>query len=91
MRVAFDCDGTLIDLKNKPRHEVIDLFRALEALGAEMIIWSGGGVEYAERVRDRLGLEARVIPKGTIVVDIAVDDQTVNLGLANILVSEGEW
>jgi hydroxymethylpyrimidine pyrophosphatase-like HAD family hydrolase len=71
---AFDVDGTLINLDDTPRYDVIRLFHALESLGCTMVIWSGGGVDYAMRWRDKLGLNASVIRKGQIQADLAVDD-----------------
>ena len=74
-KVAFDCDGTLWDYDRKPRHEIIDLFRAFEALGCHMIIWSGGGIGYAEQAARNLGLKAQVVVKGSVQVDISFDDE----------------
>ncbi len=91
MTVCFDIDGTLINYDGSPRQEVIDLFRAFEKLGATMVIWSGGGVDYATRVRDRLGLEAQIHAKGSFKPDLAIDDQSVNLGKINFRVGDGSW
>lgn len=78
MTVAFDVDGTLIhmagDLCDTPRYDVVQLFKLLEAFGCEMYIWSGGGIDYATRWRDKLGLKAEVIRKGSMTVDLAIDD-----------------
>lgn len=87
MKVAFDCDGTLIDLQGNPRHEVIDLFRTLKALGCEMFIWSGGGVDYAGSIARRLGLNAIISRKGSFKPDLAVDDMDTSLGIANLIVA----
>ena len=90
--VAFDVDGTLIHLaggkEDTPRYDVIQFFHLLESFGFCMAIWSGGGVDYAERWRDKLGLTARVVPKGSFVPDIAVDDEEVSLGKVNICVTK---
>lgn len=75
MKIAFDIDYTLIGKDYEPKHEVIDLFRWFEKRGWDMIIWSGGGIEYAETWAGKLGLEARVIQKCSEKVDIAVDDK----------------
>jgi hypothetical protein len=40
-----------------------------------MYIWSGGGVDYATRWRDKLGLTAIVVEKGSFTPDIAFDDE----------------
>lgn len=74
VNIAFDCSGTLIGIDGKPRHEVIDLFRSLQEFGFEMYIWSGDGVDYANSVKERLGLKATVVAKGSFIPDVAVDD-----------------
>jgi phosphoserine phosphatase len=74
MKIAFDVDSTLIDDEDKPRYDVIDLFRWFECHGHEMIIWSGGGIEYSKHWADKLGLNAVVVEKCSIGVDIVVDD-----------------
>ena len=96
LNIFFDVDGTLIwpegipnELPDTPRYEVIQLFHAFERLGCRMFIWSGGGCDYAIRWRDRLGLKASVITKGAVdpdIIDIAVDDEEVKLGIVNIKV-----
>lgn len=90
--VAFDVDGTLIHqtekLADTPRYDIIQLFHIFEKLGFKMYIWSGGGIDYATHWRDKLGLSAEVIAKGSISVDIAVDDMAheseFNLGKVSI-------
>jgi phosphoserine phosphatase len=74
MKIAFDVDYTLIDQHDKPKHDVIDLFRWFQSHGHEMIIWSGGGLDYAQHFADKLGLVATILEKWSIPVDIAVDD-----------------
>ena len=74
MKIAFDVDYTLIDDKYAPIYDNIDLFRWFERHGHDMIIWSGGGVDYATRIAERLGLKARIVDKCSESVDIAVDD-----------------
>lgn len=54
--VAFDVDGTLINDIEEPRWDVIDLLRAFSNLGWRVIVWSGGGENYARHWVDRLGL-----------------------------------
>lgn len=89
--VAFDVDGTLIDYESKPRYEVIDLLRAFSALGANIVVWSGGGVEYADKWVVQLGLKPfvdRVVHKGSIFPHLVVDDVAgVDLGDTNFVVS----
>ena len=76
--VAFDVDGTLIHQAgpkaDTPRYDVIQLYKILESLGCDMWIWSGGGVDYAQRWADKLGLRAQISAKGNMRPDIAVDD-----------------
>ncbi len=90
--VCFDVDGTLIHqegpLCDTPRYEIIALFKSFESLGCMMYIWSGGGVQYAKRWRDKLGLTALVVEKGSFTPDIAIDDMAheseFNLGKVNL-------
>ena len=92
--IAFDVDGTLIhqvgEKEDTPRYEIIALFRSFEALGCHMVIWSGGGVDYAARWAEKLGLKAEIRPKdnegGNFVPDIAFDDLEVKLGIVNVRV-----
>lgn len=64
MKVAFDVDGTLIyPDSDTPRYEVIALFKSLESFGCDMYIWSGGGINYAQRWSEKLGLKATIKPK----------------------------
>lgn len=47
--VAFDVDGTLIDQYDAPRYEIVNLFLFLhEHTNCDLVIWSGGGLDYAE-------------------------------------------
>lgn len=90
MIIAFDVDGTLIyqigEYVDTPRYDVIQMFELFQKFGNEMIIWSGSGFDYAERWAQKLGLDARILEKGSIVPDIAVDDMEVKLGKVNIKV-----
>jgi len=76
--VAFDVDGTLIKQgvmsEDTPRYEVIQLFKLLESFGCEMYVWSGGGIDYAKRWVEKLGLDAHVVAKKSFTPDIAIDD-----------------
>lgn len=75
VKVCFDVDGTLLDAKEDfPRHEIIDAFRVFEKLGCDMYVWSGSGVDYAERWSYKLGLKAKVVAKWSFNPDIAIDD-----------------
>lgn len=86
--VAFDVDGTLIfEVNDTPRFEVIDMFRGYEKFGCEMFIWSAEGIDYAEKWRDKLGLDAKVVEKGSFTPDISYDDiKACKLGRVNICV-----
>lgn len=89
LTIAFDVDGTLIGLQNdSPRYEIIQVFLTLHNLGHNMVIWSGGGVDYAERWAFKLGLDwqTQILAKGSIVPDIAFDDEDVQLGKVNVKV-----
>lgn len=78
LTVAFDVDGTLIHqegpLCDTPRYEIIQLFQLFESLGYTMYIWSGGGIQYAERWAEKLGLNAQIVGKGSFEPDLSVDD-----------------
>ena len=90
MKVCFDVDGTLIHLaghySDTPRYEVIQLFKLFQSFGCEMYVWSGGGVYYAKRWAEKLGLDCTITVKGDFVPDIAVDDEAVSLGKVNMRV-----
>lgn len=87
MIAAFDIDGTLRTLEGKPNQPVIDLLHIFQTLGYDIVVWSGGGVEYAKNVVDSLNLKnVHVRAKGSIKPEIAFDDQRVNLGYNNICV-----
>jgi hydroxymethylpyrimidine pyrophosphatase-like HAD family hydrolase len=86
---AFDVDGTIFTTDDQPRWEVIDLMFALQALGAEIYVWSGGGIEYAKHKLNTIQLDEsgfNVVAKGALVPNLAVDDQTVKLGKTNMQV-----
>lgn len=56
MIFAFDVDGTLITYSDKPRWDVIDTLRHLSKFGT-ILVWSGGGKDYAEQWVRKLHLE----------------------------------
>ena len=93
LKIAFDVDDTLISppeatglLQDVPNYDTIAVYRWFEAQGHEMIIWSGGGVDYARMWADKLGLTPHVCRKGEMPVDIAFDDCDVKLGTVNVKV-----
>ena len=87
-KIAFDCDLTLITHDDRPIYDNINVLRWVLAHNYDVIVWSGGGLSYAEMWVRRLGLEGlvRVIEKGSEEVDIAFDDEDVKLGKVNIKV-----
>lgn len=88
-QIAFDVDGTLIDQDGKPRYEIIEIYRMFESLGCHMIIWSGGGENYAQNIANRLGLKAEIIRKchKDRYIDIAFDDVGIDTDNPNINVT----
>lgn len=104
MKIAFDVDDTLIipsvvtGARDVPNYETIAIFRWFQAQGNDMIIWSGSGLDWATTWAEKLGLQARIIVKGSEPVDIAFDDCDVTLGKVNVKVkriensiSRAEW
>lgn len=90
MIIAFDVDGTLIDLNDKPRRNILDMLKFLSS-NNKIIVWSGGGKLYAEMIVRRLGLEKYIFSccskiGNDFIPDIAFDDELVNLGKVNIKV-----
>lgn len=104
MKIAFDVDDTLIipsvvtGARDVPNYETIAIFRWFQEQGNDMIIWSGSGLDWASTWAEKLGLNARIIVKGSELVDIAFDDCDVTLGKVNVKVkriensiSRAEW
>src|ERR1017187_3085908 len=93
LAVAFDVDGTLIQLtgpkEDTPRYEIISMFHFYEKMGCRMFIWIGGGIDYAARWRDKLGLTATVVAKNSFTPDICFDDEEVNMAKVNVRVALG--
>jgi len=96
MRIAFDIDDTLIipavatsSPADTPNYNLINVYRWFQAQGHEMILWSGGGMDYAKTWGEKLGLEpfqVLIKEKGQL-VDIAFDDCAVDLATTNIKVN----
>lgn len=86
--VGFDVDGTLIRAHDdSPRYSIIELFDKFQKLGCWMVIASGGGVPYAARWAEKLGLIAEIWPKEKLQeADIVFDDETNQLGKVGIYV-----
>lgn len=108
-RIAFDVDDTLLTPsvatefdRDVPNYSTIALYRWFQEQGNYMIIWSGGGEDYARVWANKLGLTAdEIIAKTTErkdEIDIAFDDSEIDLAKVNIRVkrvansvSRKEW
>lgn len=92
VKIAFDVDETLITINSRgetvPNYITITTLQLMHGMfqNAEIIVWSGSGVEYATRWTQRLSIDnlVRVIAKGSEEVDISIDDQKVKLGTVNL-------
>lgn len=110
LKVAFDIDDTLlvpsivgpngISGDNVPNYEVISVLRWFQAMGAEIVLWSGSGVDWAQRWGEKFGLEPFTVRRKekSEDIDIAFDDCIVDLGKVNMRVkrlrnglSREEW
>ena len=110
--VAWDVDDTLLipavaigdgtGGKDMPNHKNIQVLRWFSLQGHHVIVWSGGGVPYANMWVDRLGIRKHVdeviIKEKNPQVDICFDDCDVDLATVNIKVkrlnnsqSREEW
>lgn len=91
-KIAFDVDETLITINSRgetvPKYTTIITLQMMHGMfqNSEIIVWSGSGLEYAQRCTQKLGIDnlVRVIVKGSEEVDIAIDDQKVKLGTVNL-------
>lgn len=90
--IAFDVDGTLIDNDDRPRKQVINALTFLHGLpNVKIVVWSGGGKDYAAMWCRRLAIEDYVDEVAgkdpQRVVDIAFDDMPeVKLGKVQVIV-----
>jgi len=90
--VAFDVDGTLVDYHDKPRMDVLSLLTNFKRLGFKVIVWSGGGYDYAKTWVYKLGIAAfvdEIYDKhdlGRPVPDMCFDDERVSLADKNFMV-----
>jgi len=90
MNIAFDCDGTLIDFEDQPRTEMVLLARALRLSDHRVIIWSGGGKNYAEKVMRQCFGELKFecfakFADNVPPIDIAFDDDRMVSGVRTLL------
>ena len=94
MTIAFDVDGTIVNLDDTPNFKVIDLLRWFSQNGDRVIVWSGGGGDYAKMWADRFNLPyftTAMKDRATAKlwdIDIVVDDEFVKLGKVNIKVNK---
>lgn len=93
--IAFDVDGTLIDSDDNPNWRITELLRIFSTFkNVHIVVWSGGGREYAKMWVRRLELEqyvwkciSKTFPGFS--PDIVIDDQAAcELGLINLIVRE---
>ena len=55
--IAFDVDGTLIDSEGNTNWRITELLRILSRFkNTRIIVWSGGGKDYAEMIVRKLDL-----------------------------------
>lgn len=91
MIVAFDVDNTLVREDESVNWDVVQLMMAFHNLGATVVLWSGGGYDYAERWGRRLGLDpfidAYLDKDKRFRPDLTVDDgPETDFGCPNLLV-----
>lgn len=96
--IAFDTDDTLIVPScatgfdtDVPNYDTIAVYKWFQAQGHYMIIWSGGGADYAKQWAEKFGLRAdeyltKGDPANHLHVDIAFDDCDVQLATVNVKV-----
>jgi hypothetical protein len=92
MIIAIDVDNTLLTEQDGMivlNMDVVALMRAIYNLGlADIVVWSGGGADYAATVVRRFGignLVHRCAGKNDPVKpDITIDDQETGLGSVNL-------
>jgi len=101
MRVAFDCDGTLVNYDGSLREDVIRVLLGFADAGVQVTVWSGGGKSYADSILNRIlhlyaedehdfkELSSKIDAQAKnydLKPDLAFDDQYVALGVANITI-----
>ena len=98
MIICFDVDGTLIDFNDNPNYGLISVLKWFHANGDRVIIWSGGGKNYAAMWGGRLGLDKFVFAYAAkdmettalLNPDLTFDDSIVVLGKVNCKLQNGE-
>ena len=107
MTIAFDIDDTLIIPavatgldRDTPNYDIIAIYKWFQAQGHDMILWSGGGIDYAQVWGEKLGLHPFTVytKEKNKDIDVAFDDCDVDLAKINIKVkrinnnvSRQEW
>jgi phosphoserine phosphatase len=97
--VAFDVDLTLLNADRTPKYGVIQIAKWFIQNGNSLvIIWSGGGKDYAEQVGRKLGFGDTVSyhakTKETaefLSPDITFDDEPIELSKVNVLVGDEQF
>lgn len=74
-----------------PNYETIAVYRWFQAQGHTMVIWSGGGADYAQAWAEKLGLNASYYfdkHDTTLagLIDLAFDDADLTLAKVNVKV-----
>jgi len=103
--VCFDIDHTIWEITKGadgkyhqvPDYGLIQALRWFHGNGDRVYVWSAGGVDYAQAIVNKLGLDimVEVIPKGvhtkkgvgTKSIDICFDDEAVRLAKVNVVVN----
>lgn len=92
LRIAFDVDGTLINEQGIEHTPIVHLLIAFAKMkNTTIIVWSGGGRDYAQSYVDRLVLGKYVdivmAKDKDFHIDIAIDDQhAFEMGDKNLIV-----
>lgn len=95
LQIAFDLDDTLLipavatgSKQDTPNYETIAIYKWFQLQGHCMIVWSGGGIDYARMWADKLGLnpDAVISKKPDQKIDICFDDCDVELARVNVKV-----
>jgi phosphoserine phosphatase len=91
--VCFDVDGCLVDDLDIAREKVRDLLVMFASFpDVRVIVWSGSGADYAERMARLIHVDPYVHDYAAksealgLKPDITFDDQDVTLGTVNIRV-----
>jgi hypothetical protein len=99
LKVAFDIDDTLYkvehyaDLDGFPRFRQVPDYELIQVLKwfvnnkDEVYVWSAGGIDYAETIMKKLGLDkyVKIIQKGEGTdIDLCFDDEDVTLAKTNV-------